>query len=1573
MVEKQNSINKHPQPQSKLAVKPVMTEPVAENRMPHGMPLKQGLYDPQFERDACGLAIITNINGIKSHEIIRQAMTALFNLDHRGASGAEANTGDGAGVLIQIPHKFFQKVCAERDIDLPKPGDYGVGMVFLPPDLTQRRACERDLEKIIKEEGQELLGWRTVPINNNSLGATAKSREPVIRQIFIKRNVETLPGPDPTDPLAFERKLYVIRRRAENDIRFNLGNSVMPGGDFFYFASFSSRTIVYKGMLLTAQVEQYYPELFDPDMESALALVHSRFSTNTFPSWERAHPYRYTIHNGEINTIRGNENWMNARQGVFKSKLWGDDLKKILPIIDPEGSDTARFDNALEFLHLSGRSLAHVMMMMIPEPWSNHETMSDEKKAFYEYHSTLMEPWDGPASIGFTDGTIVGATLDRNGLRPSRYYVTKDDLVVLASEVGVIDIPADRVLEKGRLRPGRMFLIDTAKGRIISDEEIKSEMAGEHNYSEWLDKNLVVLDELPDAPSLPEPNHETVMQRQQAFGYSYETLRVLLQPMAKHSVEALGAMGDDTPVAVLSDKPQLLYSYFRQLFAQVTNPPLDAIREALVTATEVYMGSELNLLEATPEDAYQIKVPMPILTNEQMGKIFHMNMPGFKVKRLPMLFNIAHGSKGLEDALESLFQAAKEAIANGVNVLVLSDRGIDANDAPVPALIAVAGLHHFLIREELRTQAALVVETGEAREVHHFATLIGYGATAINPYLAYETLGDMIHQGMMSDISYEDAVYRYRKSANKGIVKVLSKMGISTMQSYCGAQIFEALGLNQKLVDKYFTMTPTRIEGIGIDGVFDEVKMRHEHAFPKRPTNGHNLDAGGVYQWRADGERHLFSPQTIHKLQHACRTNDYKIFQEYTALINDQNEAWCTLRGLLELKLAKEPIPLDEVEPVEEIFKRFKTGAMSYGSISKEAHESLAIAMNRIGGRSNTGEGGEDPDRYTPDENGDSRNSAIKQVASGRFGVTSKYLVEAKEIQIKMAQGAKPGEGGQLPGKKVYPWIAKTRHSTPGVGLISPPPHHDIYSIEDLAELIHDLKNANQKARINVKLVSEVGVGTVAAGVAKGHADVILISGHDGGTGASPQTSLKHAGLPWELGVAETHQTLVLNNLRSRVVVETDGQLKTGRDLVIAALLGAEEYGFATSPLVALGCIMMRVCHLDTCPVGVATQNPELRKMFTGDPDHVVNFMYMIAQEMREWMAKLGFRTINEMIGRTDRLEARKAVDHWKARGLDFSNLLYQPEAGEDVGRYCQIEQDHGLEHALDNTTLLSLCKPALEEKKRVAATLPIQNTNRVVGTILGSEVTRRFGAEGLPDGTIELHFQGSAGQSFGAFVPAGITLELEGDSNDYFGKGLSGGRVIVYPPKESTFVAEENIIIGNVALYGATSGEAYIRGLAGERFCVRNSGVRTVVEGVGDHGCEYMTGGRVIVLGETGRNFAAGMSGGVAYVLDEEQDFAVRCNTEMVELQALSDPEEIAEIREMIEKHFEYTQSPVAERILADWDGSLTQFVKVIPKDYKRMLEAFAQVEAQGLSGDEAALAAFELNKNDLARVSGS
>ncbi len=1385
--------------------------------MKNGLPPKQGLYDPLYEKDACGIGFVVNVKGKRSNKIVGQALTILKNLTHRGGSGSEPNTGDGAGILIQIPHTFLKNELLLSGIDLPEYGYYGVGMVFLPPDANERDKCEKKMEEIIKSEGQTLLGWRTVPIDDSSLGSTAKACMPFIRQVFIGKS------PDLKDDLAFERKLYVIRKLAEKNIRY----AEKDNNEFFYIASLSCRTIVYKGMLTAHQVGEFYKDLSNDSVDTAMALVHSRYSTNTFPSWERAHPNRYIMHNGEINTLRGNVNWMHARQSVIKTDKFGDDISKIFPIINEDGSDSAIFDNCLEFLTLSGRSIPHAVMMMIPEPWSKNESMDDKKKAFYEYHSCLIEPWDGPAAISFTDGKMVGAVLDRNGLRPARYYITKDDMVILSSEVGVLEIPPENILAKERLHPGRMLLIDMEAGKIINDAELKEKIVSEKPYREWLDKYIVTLDK---------------------------------------------------------------------------------------------------------------------------------------------------GGEGLRKAMDALFEEADKAFSEGANILILSDRGLDRNYAPIPALLAVSGLHHHLIRQETRTQLSIVIESGEPREVHHIALLLGYGASAINPYLAFETIDDMIHQGMIENLDHKAAIKNYIKSLTKGVVKVLSKMGISTIQSYQGAQIFESIGIKKEVIDKYFTWTPSRIEGIGLDEIAKEAVLRHMAAFSERAVDDDVLESEGQYQWRKNGEYHMYNPETIYALQKACRTGDYSTFKEYSKLLNDQSQKLCTLRGLMNFKFSNNPIPIEEVESVESICRRFKTGAMSYGSISQEAHEAIAIAMNRIGGKSNTGEGGEDVSRFKPLPNGDSKCSAIKQVASGRFGVTSEYLVNAQEIQIKMAQGAKPGEGGQLPGRKVYPWVAHTRHSTPGVGLISPPPHHDIYSIEDLAELIHDLKNANENARINVKLVSEVGVGTIAAGVAKGRADVILISGYDGGTGASPRTSIRHAGLPWELGLAEAHQTLLLNNLRSRVIVETDGKLMTGRDVVIAALLGAEEYGFATAPLVVLGCVMMRVCNLDTCPVGVATQNPELRKKFKGDPQHLVNFMHFIAQEMREIMAQLGFRTINEMIGRSDMLEMANAVDHWKAKGVDYSAILYQPEVPADYGRYCQISQDHELDKSLDKKVLLDLCKPAIEKGEKVNASVPIKNINRVVGTIVGSEVTRKYGGSGLPEDTITLNFKGSAGQSFGAFVPKGMTMILEGDSNDYIGKGLSGGKLIVYPPKESTFVPEENIIIGNVAFYGATSGEAYIRGVAGERFCVRNSGVHAVVEGVGDHGCEYMTGGRVVILGQTGRNFAAGMSGGVAYVYDTDGDFeSKRCNKEMVELQPVVDTEDIIELKTMIQKHVEYTGSTHAKNILDDWNNSLSKFVKVIPKDYKRMISAIKKAQQSGLTGDEALMSAFEANFRDTARIGGN
>jgi len=1525
------------------------------------LPSKQGLYDPRYEHDACGIGFVAHIKGNPTHEIVRQALNVLCNLDHRGGQGCETNTGDGAGILLQIPHSFFEKAMAKQNIKLPNAGEYGVGMIYLPQDATQRHNCEQMIEKAVRDEGQEVLGWRTLPTDNSTLGETAKALEPFVRQIFVGR------GSGIDDELSFERKLFVMRKLVENQFRLSADSPMV------YFASFSSRTIVYKGMLTPSQVDAYYIELQDPAFETALALVHSRFSTNTFPSWERAHPYRYLIHNGEINTLRGNVNWMHARQAMCESALFGDDLKRIMPIVDNDGSDSQIFDNVMEFMMLAGRSLPHAIMMMIPEPWSKDENMDPAKKAFYEYHSCLMEPWDGPAAISFTDGRIIGAILDRNGLRPARYYITSDDLIILASEVGVLDIPAEKIVSKARLQPGKMLLVDTKQGRIIPDDEIKRSIVSEHPYEQWLAQHLISLDDLPEPPHLPESDHKTVLQRQQAFGYTYEVLHRVLEPMVKLGIDPIGSMGNDAPLAVLSGRPQLLYNYFKQLFAQVTNPPLDANFEEIITAQGTTLGSERNLIQPEPESCQQIRIKTPIINNEQLGKLRHINQPGFKTVTLPILYEVSAGTAGLVHAIETLYAAADKAIAQGANLIILSDRGVNEKLAGIPALLAVSGTHHHLIREGTRTKVSLIVESAEPREVHHFALLIGFGAGAINPYLAFETLDDMIQQGTLKDTTHEKAVYNYMKAITKGVVKVLAKMGISTIQGYRGAQIFEAIGLNKEVIDRYFTWTASRIEGVGLDIIAQEVQLRHTRAYSPQEGRDKVLDTGGDLQWRSGGEQHLYSPLTIHSLQSAVRTNSYSMYKTFAGYIKSDSDDHFNLRGLLDFKKNRTAIPIEEVEPIEAIFKRFKTGAMSYGSISKEAHESVAIAMNRIGGKSNTGEGGEDPNRFTPDANGDSRRSAIKQVASGRFGVTSNYLVNADEIQIKMAQGAKPGEGGQLPGGKIYPWIAEVRGVTPGVGLISPPPHHDIYSIEDLAELIHDLKNANPRARISVKLVSEVGVGTIAAGVAKGKADVVLISGYDGGTGASPQTSITHAGLPWELGLAETHQTLVLNNLRSRITVETDGKLLIGRDVVVAALLGAEEFGFATTPLISLGCVMMRVCHLDTCPVGVATQNPELRKNFTGDPQHVVNFMTFIATEVREIMAQLGFRTIEEMVGRTDVLEVKQAVEHWKAKGIDLSALLYQPEMPDNVGRYCQEAQDHRLDDSLDMKELLAICKPALDNKEHVHAILPIRNVNRVVGTILGSEVTRRYGAQGLPHDTIRLHFNGSAGQSFGAFIPKGITLSLEGDSNDYVGKGLSGGKIAVFPASNSPFIAEDNIIIGNVAFYGATDGDAYIRGKAGERFCVRNSGARTVVEGVGDHGCEYMTGGRVVVLGATGRNFAAGMSGGIAYVYDPNNKFKNQVNAEMILLEQITESYENNEVHLMIRNHLKFTGSTVAHRILENWEESVLDFVKVIPKDYKRMFESIEQGKKMGLSSEQAIMAAFGENMKDISRVSGN
>jgi glutamate synthase (NADPH) large chain len=1525
----------------------------------NGLPKKQGLYDPQFEHDACGVGFVANIKGKKSHEIVKQALTVLMKLDHRGAVGSETNTGDGAGILIQMPDAFLRKACKELDLELPEQGRYGVAMIFTSPHAAESRAAMNILEKILKEEQVKIIGWRVVPTNNEALGNGAIASEPLVLQLFLK------PGDEYCGEAAFNRKLYVVNQRATHEIRD------AQVDNYWYVSSISTRTLIYKGMLMPEQVDQYYPDLRNPDMVTALALVHSRFSTNTFPTWDRAHPYHFMAHNGEINTLRGNVNRMHARQSMFTSELFGDDVKKLLPIINPNGSDSAMFDNCLELLVMSGRSLPHAVMMMVPEPWENHESMSEEKRAFYEYHSCIMEPWDGPAAIAFTDGRSIGATLDRNGLRPCRYYVTSDDLVIMASEAGVLPIEPEKVIKKGRLQPGKMFLVDTDQGRIIPDEEIKHDLASAKPYAEWVKKHRLQLSDLPDAPALHEPDHETVVQRQQAFGYTFEDQDVILGPMAKSGVQPLGSMGTDTPLAILSNKPQLLYNYFHQLFAQVTNPPIDPIREEIITSTTTQIGSEGNLLKPSEKSARMIELEQPLLSNEEFEKLRNLNQPGFRTKTLSLLFKANEGAVGMEKALDRLFIEASRQIISGTNILILSDRGVNEEHAAIPALLAIAGLQHYLIRNAIRMRASLILESGEPREVHHFAVLLGYGASAINPYLAFESIDDMIKQGMLPGLDHKKAVKNFLKASIKGVVKTMAKMGISTVQSYRGAQIFEAVGLHESVIDKFFTWTPSRIGGTDLEGIAFEQLSRHRKAYPKRVAAESALEPGGKYQWRKDGEEHLFNPLTVHSLQKATRNNDYNEFKQFSSLIDEQTTRHYTLRGLLDFK-EKTPISIDEVESVEDIMKRFKSGAMSYGSISQEAHEALAIAMNRIGGRSNTGEGGEDPERFTwTNELGDSKNSAIKQVASGRFGVTSHYLSNAKEIQIKMAQGAKPGEGGELPGTKVYPWVAKTRHTTPGVGLVSPPPHHDIYSIEDLAELIHDLKNANRRARISVKLVSEVGVGTIAAGVAKAHADVVLISGYDGGTGASPLSSIKHAGLPWELGLAETHQTLLLNNLRSRIVIEVDGQLKTGRDVVIAALLGAEEFGFATAPLVALGCVMMRVCHSNTCPRGVATQDPELRAKFDGKPEYVVNFMRFIAQEVREYMAQLGFRNFNEMVGRAGELVQKTNVGHWKARSVDLSNILYTPTVADNVGRFCTEVQNHGLDKSIDVTRLLDICQPAIERGEKVTAELPITNVDRVVGTIVGNEITRSHGAAGLPEDTVKIRFNGSAGQSFGAFMPKGMTLELSGDANDYLGKGLSGGKIILYPPAGSPFKAEENIITGNVALYGATSGTVYIRGMAGERFCVRNSGVNTVVEGVGDHGCEYMTGGTAVILGSTGRNFAAGMSGGTAYVLDEQGDFATRCNTQMVNLETL-DENDLATVRKMVEEHMAATGSKKAEQVLSDWTGFTSKFVKVMPTDYKRVLQAIARATASGLTGDDALSAAFEENCRDAARVGG-
>ncbi len=1505
------------------------------------MPPAQGLYDPRHEHDSCGVGFVAHLKGHKSHQLVDDGITAVEHLAHRGATGSEEDTGDGAGILIQIPHEFLSQECQTLGIHLPDPGQYGVGSFFASRNERARSQAMALFTTIVQSEGQHVLGWRKVPTNNASVGATAKAVEPEMYHVFIGRG-ETVADND-----AFERRLYVIRKLFENAIR----DSGVEDAETFYFPSLSCRTLVYKGMLMPTQVREYFPDLSDPRVKSALVMFHSRFSTNTFPSWRLAHPYRMISHNGEINTLRGNINWMRARESLLTSPLF-DDIERILPIIDEEGSDTACFDNTLEFLVLGGYSPAHAIMMMIPEAWDGHESMSAEKKAFYEYHGCLMEPWDGPASIAFTDGKTIGATLDRNGLRPSRYYVTKDDLVIMASEVGVLPIEPERVLRKGRLQPGKTFLISLEEGRIVDDTELKAKMATAHPYSEWLERNLKPLESLPDVEAPARLQGEDLLEQQIAFGYTVEDLKRILDPMMRTGAEPIGSMGNDVPLAVLSDRAQPLFNYFKQLFAQVTNPPLDAIREELVTSVKTVIGTERNILDADPESCRLVSLNTPFLDNHQLAKLKTLNDGPFRATVLPILFPAREGPGGLEPALDELFRSADEAIENGATILILSDRGVDADNAPIPSLLAVAGLHHHLVRKKTRTRVGLVVETGDAREGHHFALLIGYGAGAVNPYLALDTLAPLCDDGLSEEtLAYDKAVSTYLKATKKAVVKIMSKMGISTVQSYRGAQIFEAIGLSKQLVDRYFTKTTSRIDGIGVEEIAAEALVHHSRAYPTREGGRHGLDWGGQYQWRRDGEYHQFNPTTIFLLQQAVRTGRTDLYRDYSRLANEQSERMATLRGLFELKPDRSPVPVEEVEPVEDLLRRFVTGAMSFGSISAEAHETLAIAMNRIKGRSNSGEGGEDNRRYVPSPNGDSRRSATKQVASGRFGVTSEYLVNADELQIKMAQGAKPGEGGQLPGHKVYPWIAAVRYSTPGVPLISPPPHHDIYSIEDLAQLIHDLKNSNSRAQINVKLVAEIGVGTVAAGVAKAKSDVVLISGHDGGTGASPMSSIKHAGVPWELGLAETQQTLVLNRLRDRIIVQVDGQMKTGRDVVIAGLLGAEEFGFATAPLISMGCVMERACHLDTCSVGIATQNPKLRERFKGRPEDVINFFRFIAEEVRELMAHLGFRKFDEMIGRSDLLDMRRAIDHWKARGLDLSAILHRPEVGPEVATRRVIPQDHGLERALDQK-LLNLAAPALERRKPVTIEMPIRNVNRTVGTILGSELTRRYGFKGLPDDTITIRFNGSAGQSFGAFLPAGITLWLDGDANDYFAKGLSGGKIIVHPPSASTFVPEENILIGNVALYGATGGSVFVRGVAGERFGVRNSGAIAVVEGTGDHCCEYMTGGRVVVLGRSGRNFGAGMSGGIAYAYDEAGDFATRCNMEMVALERLEDSEDLDLVHGLMERHLEYTSSAVAEGLLRDWPKAAERFVKVMPLDYRRVLEELRRASEARSSG---------------------
>jgi len=1494
-----------------------------------GLPPKQGLYDPSLEHDACGVGFVADMRGGPSHQIIRDAVHILERLTHRGAAGADPDSGDGAGILMQMPHKFMAKAADAAGFGLPEAGRYAAGLAFFDSEPDVYKWQLEQVEKIVAEEGQHLLGWRDLPIVPEEVGPIARDALPRMRQLFVG-------AADGVEGEAFERKLYVIRRRIENR---------MDERDVsFHIPSLSSHTLVYKGLMLAHQVEAFFPDLADTDMESRLALVHQRYSTNTFPTWDLAQPFRYLAHNGEINTLRGNANWMYARQGVMESQLFGDDLRKVFPVCRKGASDSAQFDNALEFLHLAGRDLIHSMLMMVPEAWENQPEMHPDRRAFYEYHSCLMEPWDGPASMSFTDGRGIGAVLDRNGLRPSRYVVTKDGRVVMGSEVGTLPIAVEEIETRGRLEPGRTFYVDLEEGRIVDDAELKDRYIRRHPYRTWVDTGRLLLDDLPERDPTHKPNPEARFSLQQAFGYTLEEIRLLVAPMLQNGKEATGSMGEDAALACLSDRSRPLFHYFKQLFAQVTNPAIDSILERPVMALDSLLGSQGNVLEETPEHARMLRLHYPVLTDDQLARIRQIDVPGFKAATLPMLYKVHDGGKGLRAGIRDLCRRASEAVADGANLLILSDRGVSPEQAPIPSLLATGAVHHHLVAEESRTRCGLIVETGEAREVAHFALLIGYGAGAVSPYLLLETAEDMIRDGAFVDpgLTMEQATGNLLKAVDKGLLKIFAKMGISTLQSYQGAQIFEAVGLDDEVIELAFRGTRSRVKGVGLDVIAREARMRHERAFPGPEYQLPELDAGGVYQWRRRGERHSFNPDSVARLQHAVRSSSYRTYKEYSEAADSTAEQLCTLRGLLRFRLDRDPVPIEEVEPAEEIVKRFRTGAMSYGSISKEAHETLAVAMNRLGGKSNTGEGGEDPERFTPDPSGDSRRSSIKQVASGRFGVTSWYLVNSDEMQIKIAQGAKPGEGGQLPGHKVDEIIAKTRYSTPGVGLISPPPHHDIYSIEDLAQLIHDLKNANPQGHVSVKLVSESGVGTIAAGVSKGKSDHILIAGHDGGTGASPQTSIKYAGLPWEIGLAETQQTLVQNDLRGRISLEVDGGLKTGRDVVIGALLGADCFGFSTAPLVALGCILMRVCHLNTCPVGIATQRKELRERFAGLPEHVVQYFLFVAEEVREYMARLGYRSVDEMVGQVARLEMDDTVDHWKARGVDLSDLLCQPDVPFDVRHTSR--QDHGLDKALDNK-LVELAKPALENAQPVEIDLPVGNVNRTVGTILGSEVSRRYGEQGLPEDTIRIRLTGSAGQSLGAWLPRGVTIVVEGDANDYAGKGLSGGKIAVRVPEGASFEAASNIIAGNVLCYGATGGEAYFHGVVGERFCVRNSGVHAVVEGVGDHGCEYMTGGNVVVLGRTGRNFAAGMSGGIAYVLDEDGDFRSRVNNSEIDFDPL-DEDDVDTIQRMLRRHFEYTRSKRADDVLRKWDAFAPKFVKCFPRDYKMALEERLKAE---------------------------